>query len=197
MLRKRRTLRPDEPLRLGTHGRPVTRRDFLGQGLATGLGLVTAPTLFGLFANPRQAAAALSPDIEALKRTDDWQRIFHPRGVIAAASLDPEHWLCFGLGEKLPVALSGGFAYMSKHPVAAPARLAAAAEMRLSGLLWPEARERLAGTAYATVERVGAGQIILFATDPFFRGYFEGSGRLLLNAVVLGPGMGVSSPVPW
>jgi hypothetical protein len=28
---------------------------------------VTAPTLFGLFANPRQAAAALSPDIEALK----------------------------------------------------------------------------------------------------------------------------------
>ncbi|MDX1698381.1 MAG: hypothetical protein R3308_08845, partial [Thiohalobacterales bacterium] len=67
MLRKRRTLRPDEPLRLGTHGRPVTRRDFLGQGLATGLGLVTAPTLFGLFANPRQAAAALSPDIEALK----------------------------------------------------------------------------------------------------------------------------------
>jgi len=31
------------------------------------MGLVTAPTFFGLFANPRAAAAALSPDIDALK----------------------------------------------------------------------------------------------------------------------------------
>ncbi|MEA2093202.1 MAG: hypothetical protein U9P11_01410, partial [Pseudomonadota bacterium] len=64
---KRNALLPDEPLCLNGHGRPVSRREFLAQGLATGLGLVTAPTLFGLFANPRQAAAALSPDIEALK----------------------------------------------------------------------------------------------------------------------------------
>ena len=67
MARKCKHRHPDEPLCLNSHGRPVTRRDFLGQGLAAGLGLVTAPTLFGLFANPRSAAAALSPDIEALK----------------------------------------------------------------------------------------------------------------------------------
>jgi len=67
MARKRTPLLPDEPLRLNHHGRPVSRRDFLAQGFATGLGLVTAPTLFGLFASPRQAAAALSEDIEALK----------------------------------------------------------------------------------------------------------------------------------
>jgi hypothetical protein len=65
---KRRTIRlPDEPLRLNDHGRPLTRRDFLGQGLITGMGLLTGPTLFSLFANPRTAAAALSPDIDALK----------------------------------------------------------------------------------------------------------------------------------
>ncbi|MDX1697782.1 MAG: hypothetical protein R3308_05810, partial [Thiohalobacterales bacterium] len=57
----------NEPLRLNDHGRPMTRRDFLGQGLTAGLGLVTGPTIFGLFANPHEAAAALSPDIEALK----------------------------------------------------------------------------------------------------------------------------------
>ena len=35
-------------------------------------------------------------------------------------------------------------------------------------------------------------------TQPaFFRGYFEGSGRLLLNAVLLGPGLGTSAPLPW
>ena len=64
---KRKHRLPDEPLCLNSHGRPVTRRDFLGQGLVAGLGMVTTPTLFGLFANPRSAAAALSPDIELLK----------------------------------------------------------------------------------------------------------------------------------
>jgi hypothetical protein len=67
MATKRKNLLPDEPLRLNCHGRPITRRDFLGQGLARGLGLVTAPTLLSLFANPRNAAAALSADIELLK----------------------------------------------------------------------------------------------------------------------------------
>jgi hypothetical protein len=67
MSRKRKFRTLNEPLRLNSHGRPCTRREFLGQGLTTGLGLVTAPTLFGLFANPRSAAAALSADIEALK----------------------------------------------------------------------------------------------------------------------------------
>ena len=73
------------------------------------------------------------------------------------------------------------------------------ADMRLrsSALVWPEAGRRWAETAYATVEAVSKGQSILFANDPFFRGYFEGSLRLLLNAIVLGPGMGASPPLPW
>jgi hypothetical protein len=136
-------------------------------------------------------------DLDALKRLDEWQRRFRPRGVIAAADLDPEHWLCFGAGERLPVFVSGDYAWMSKRPAATPARLADRDRLRLSGLVWPEARERWADTAYATVERLGNGQVILFANDPFFRAYFEGSGRLLLNAVMLGPGMGTRQPLPW
>lgn len=136
-------------------------------------------------------------DVEALKRTDEWHRLFRPRGSILAGSINPEHWLAFGLGDKLPVLVSGSFAYMSKHPVATPVRLVHEEDLRLSGLLWPEARQRWADSAYATVERVGNGQIILFASDPFFRGYFNGSGRLLLNAIVLGPGLGASQPIPW
>ncbi|MEE8153962.1 MAG: M14 family metallopeptidase, partial [Phycisphaerales bacterium] len=138
-----------------------------------------------------------SPKDDELERLDQWQRIFSPRGAIVASELDREHWLCFGLDDRLPVLLSGQFAYMSSHPVATPVRLADSAHLRLSGLLWPEAKQRSADTAYATVERLGNGQVILFATDPFFRGYYEGSGRLLLNAVILGPGMGASQPNPW
>jgi hypothetical protein len=136
-------------------------------------------------------------DLDALRRLDIWQRRFRPRGVIMAADLDPEHWLCFGAGECLPVFISGDFAWMSKRPAATPARLAPENRLRLSGLVWPEARDRWADTAYATVERLGSGQVILFANDPFFRAYYEGNARLLLNAVMLGPGMGARQPLPW
>jgi hypothetical protein len=144
-----------------------------------------------------KADAKPQRDVEALRRADEWSRLFSPRGVIVNCTIDREHWLSFGLDDELPVLIAGGHAYMSKHPVATPARLSDEADLRLAGLLWPEARKRWAGTAYATVERVGSGQIVLFASDPFFRGYFEGSGRLLLNAMILGPGLGTSQPVPW
>jgi hypothetical protein len=66
--RNPRRLAPDEPIRhAAAHKRPVTRRDFIAQGLSAGLGTVIAPTVFGLFADPRAAHAALSPDLEALK----------------------------------------------------------------------------------------------------------------------------------
>ncbi|NUP98171.1 MAG: hypothetical protein HUU28_18600 [Planctomycetaceae bacterium] len=69
-------------------------------------------------------------------------------------------------------------------------RLAPSADVRLSGLLWPEARARLADSAYLTVERRGFGQVILFAAQPGFRGFHRGTNRLFLNAVVYGPGLG-------
>jgi hypothetical protein len=65
-----RALALDEPiLHQDAHKRPVTRRDFLSQGFGTGLATIAAPSIFSLFANPRSAMAALSPDIEALKTT--------------------------------------------------------------------------------------------------------------------------------
>ena len=55
------------PYRHPDHPRPVTRRQFVAQGFVAGTATVIAPALFGLFANPRAAQAALSPDLEALK----------------------------------------------------------------------------------------------------------------------------------
>ena len=67
--KSRRGARPSRTLRTATrdHPRPVTRRQFVAQGFVAGAATVIAPTLFGLFANPRAAQAALSPDLEALK----------------------------------------------------------------------------------------------------------------------------------
>ncbi|MHC4559241.1 MAG: M14 family metallopeptidase [Planctomycetota bacterium] len=145
----------------------------------------------------RAGESKTKADIEELKRTDEWHRIFSPTGTFLTGTINPEHWLGFGLQEKLPIMFWGSNAFMSKHPVATAVRLADKNELRLSGLLWPEAKERLANTAYATVESVGHGQLILFATDPTFRMWLTGAQRLFLNAVLLGPGMGTSQPMPW
>ena len=65
----------------------------------------------------------------------------------------------------------------------------------MSGLLWPEAAQRVANSAYLTRERLGRGQIILFSGEPNFRGSARGSNRLLLNAIVYGAGLGTSPKV--
>ncbi|MCK5269645.1 MAG: hypothetical protein KAJ46_02625 [Sedimentisphaerales bacterium] len=136
-------------------------------------------------------------DIDKLKRDDQWQRIFSPRGAFVKGIVNKEHWLGSGLEDKLPVMVADSYVFMSKHPVATPVRLADNEHLRLSGLLWPEAKERLADSAYVTIESVGRGQVILFAFDPTFRTWLAGSERLFINAVLLGPGMGTSLPVPW
>jgi hypothetical protein len=75
-------------------------------------------------------------------------------------------------------------------------RLSAADELRVAGLLWPEARARLAHAAWLTLERRGDGQVVLFAAPPTFRGYHRATARLFGNAVVLGPGLGARAPLP-
>ncbi|UCG92007.1 MAG: hypothetical protein JSV97_13285 [candidate division WOR-3 bacterium] len=128
---------------------------------------------------------------------DERARLFMPRGCILRADLDGEHWLTSGMNSKVPVILYTDIALMSKVPVQTAARLADEENIRLSGLLWPEARNRWAQTAYCTRESMGKGQIILFADDPFFRGYFHGSKRLFTNALLLGPGLGTRRTTPW
>lgn len=67
--------------------------------------------------------------------------------------------------------------------------------LRMSGLLWPEAAHRLANAAYLTRESVGSGQVILFADSPNFRASTLASARLLMNAIVYGPGFGAKPVV--
>lgn len=67
--------------------------------------------------------------------------------------------------------------------------------LRMSGLLWPEATHRLANSASVTRERLGRGQIILFATRPTFRAATLGPARMMLNAMVYGPGCGAAQPI--
>jgi len=86
---------------------------------------------------------------------------------------------------------------MSRRPVQTAGRFAGGEELRISGLLWPEGRERWQKTAYITREKMGHGQVVLFAGQPVFRSYFYGTGRLLINSILLGPGMGANKAIDF
>ncbi|NOX38399.1 MAG: hypothetical protein GXO78_12775 [Calditrichaeota bacterium] len=133
-------------------------------------------------------------ELKVLEQLDARWRKFRPRGTFLRVNLDPQHWLSFGVGDRIPVLFRNGYAYLAMDPVQTVGRFGDAGSLRISGLLWPEARSRWAGTAYLTRESLGKGQVILFADEPFFRAYLRGAGRLLINAIVLGPGMGAESP---
>lgn len=151
----------------------------------------------GKTAAAKKPSAAEKLELEKLKAIDERGRLFQPRGAIFNTALDQEHWLNFGAGNSVPAIIYSSYAFLSKKPVQTPARFNEGEKLRLAGLLWPEAKERWAKTAYATREASGKGQIILFAGEPNFRSYFYGTTRLLLNAMLLGPGMGTNVGVDW
>jgi hypothetical protein len=134
---------------------------------------------------------------DKIKELDQLGRKFRPQGAILKVDMDKEHWLTVGCGESIPVLYNTGNVLMAKKPINVAGRLADEKNIRLGGLLWPEAKSRIAESAWVTQEHHGKGQIILFATEPHFRGYFKASERVLLNAIFLGPGMGASHSVEW
>ena len=128
---------------------------------------------------------------------DDWLRRFSPQGAILRADLNPGHWMSGGVGDRVPVMVRSELALLGKSPGQVLGRFAPFDELRLSGLLWPEAGERLAGSSYLYREARGNGQMIAFLGNPVYRSAFLGTTRLFVNAVLLGPGMGARQPSPW
>jgi hypothetical protein len=162
-----------------------------------------------------QGSKALSTD--ELKRRDAWQSRFMPSGAMVAGRVDRLHWMTFGTPETLPLLYSEQPPLMTKGRQQSVVRVGAlqgdsdtteaatlnwsttprgkALSVRMSGLLWPEAAARIANSAYVTRERVGKGQVILFSGQPNFRGSTRGVGRIWLNTLVYGPGLGTSARI--
>ncbi len=67
-MKSKKALHPDAPLYYADHRKPVSRRDFLACGLGVGSAILTGGSVLSLFAAPNRAHAALSADLEALKK---------------------------------------------------------------------------------------------------------------------------------
>ncbi len=137
-----------------------------------------------------------SDDLDTRKREDEVARKLAPRGAIVAVDLDPEDWLAYGCAPTIPALLNTNRTFVTKS-VQVSARLESADRVRLSGLFWEEARARWAESVYAAHNSSGKGQVVVFVSTPNFRGYFYGAERLLLNALLLGPGCGTATRVDW
>ena len=151
-----------------------------------------------------------------LEKRDEWQSLFMPSGAFVAGRIDDEHWLTFGTIDTLPVLYSNLPVLMTGGNSEAAVRIGEIVQsdeetyrtinwsdmppntdlnVRMSGLVWPEASQRIANSAYLTRERIGRGQVILFAGEPNFRGAALGTNRLWLNAVIYGAGLGTSARI--
>lgn len=155
-------------------------------------------------------------DKEQLKTWEQWSAHFMPSGAFLAGRVDQQHWLSFGTENQLPLLFSNHPLLMSDDQSEAVVRIGVMTEnksavsrklgwstlpagfdvrVRMSGLLWPEAAQRVTNSAYLTRESKGNGQIIMFAGQPVVRGGTKGTERLLLNAIVYGPGLGAETAI--
>ena len=150
---------------------------------------------------------------EQLEMRDSWQSTLMPSGAIVSARIDKDHWLTFGAENVLPVLYGNYPILMTGGNSLAALRIGELIpnknsetktinwsqipsgydlNVRMSGLVWPEASQRIANSAYLTREKIGKGQIILFSGEPNFRGSARGTNRLWLNAVIYGSGLGTN-----
>ncbi|RLA51337.1 MAG: hypothetical protein DRR42_10685 [Gammaproteobacteria bacterium] len=145
----------------------------------------------------KSAEDDIEPSESLLQIADARIRQFMPHGAYLRVDMNSEHWLAFGIESRLPALVFSKDTLIALDDADVIARYSDLEQLHLSGLLWPEAAGRIAKTAYLTREPLGAGQIILFANDPVFRGYSVATQRLLLNSIFLGPGMGAKQYAPW
>jgi hypothetical protein len=110
-------------------------------------------------------------------------------GALAAAVLDPDHWMSAGVPERITVLVEGSAIYtpLTLDKGVNAARFTGADELLVAGHLWRENRLQLAYKPFVMVQPEGRGALIAFTQDPTARGYMRGLDTLFMNAVLRAP----------
>ena len=109
-------------------------------------------------------------------------------GAIVATELR-SHPLTAGLPSAPPVLFWGDRFYAPSGDPQRDLLRVRAEDPVLAGVAWRAAEERLAGSLLVSRQELAAGQVILFAQDPAFRGFWRGTMPLFLNAALHGPSL--------
>lgn len=104
--------------------------------------------------------------------------------------LDRTHWLTQGYDQpRLTVMMEGSTFLKLSRRGANVAVFPAEGLLHRAGFIWPNNTERfLRNTAYLIEEPIGGGHLVAFAGEPWFRGWWRALDKLVMNAIVLGPG---------
>jgi len=176
---------------LGAGARPFAA------GFEQGRPLDAAPVAMADWLTEVLPAGRKTATPEDLARADARLRGFMPQGALLRVDLDTESWLNYGLGEEATVWFGGDDTLIAETPVTVSAVFPEMDRLHLGGLLWPEAAARITHTAFVTRESVGRGQVVLFVGNPAYRRWMKDTERMLINAILLGPGLGSRWSSPW
>ena len=104
--------------------------------------------------------------------------------------LDRTHWLTQGYEvPRMTVMMQGSTFLKLSRRGANVAVFPERGDFHRAGFIWPDNTERfLRNTAYVIEEPIGGGHLVAFAGEPWFRGWWRALDKLVMNAVVLGPG---------
>jgi hypothetical protein len=110
-------------------------------------------------------------------------------GSILRVAVDATHWLASGQDGNVQVLVDAQrvFVPISSDHGRNVGIYEKAGQLLASGLLWNEARTRMAEKAFLIHQTTGDGHLIAFAEDPNYRAFAEATSLFFINAVLLGP----------
>lgn len=126
-------------------------------------------------------------DYASLNRADDIA------GAILQYQLDLTHPLCFGMQDGELGLLHQGKSFMQLPDNQFAAPVVATASPLLSGFLPAAWRDEAAGCAGVIVARKGSGRVICIQPNPAFRAIWQGSFKLVANAIFFGSAIALST----
>ncbi len=117
------------------------------------------------------------------------RRAIDTPGAIVATELTERNPLAAGLPSAPPVLVAGTIVLLPTGDPQVDVLTAAGEAPVLTGVAWPEAEERLAGSLLVSLEPTGRGAVVLFAQEPDFRLFWRGTAPLFLNSVLYLPSL--------
>ena len=117
------------------------------------------------------------------------RRAIDTPGAIVATEMTTGSPLAAGLPSPPPVLVAGSTVLLPTGDPQVDVLTAAGEAPVLTGVAWPEAEERLAGSLLVSLEPTGRGAVVLFAHEPDFRLFWRGTAPLFLNAVLYLPSL--------
>lgn len=105
------------------------------------------------------------------------------KGAIVATRLAPGHPLAYGYVRPIVPVFRQGHELLVPNPETAEVPLRYTGDPLLSGHVNPEFAGHYAQVPAVAVVPSGQGRIVCFADDPLFRGFWQGTEKLFLNAI--------------